>query len=267
MQNKLSITLLRKGKEFFKGIYPILILLLVWELVYAQGEVKNMKFFPPPTVFLAEVYEDGFMVGIGAQATSITYSILSSILRVFAGLLIGFSSAILIGLLISTTRFLTSLVMPVISFMAPIAPIAWIPLAIVLFGVGNQAAIFIVFMGVFFMLTIATVDALEKVPNKLIDKAYTRGANSFQVWFYLKIPFILPAVFTILRLNFIAAWMAVLAAEMTGLNDGLGNIFMTGRNLYNYDLIMLGMFLIAVVGFLFDLFLKKIQRTFFWWTE
>jgi NitT/TauT family transport system permease protein len=120
-------------------------------------------------------------------------------------------------------------------------------------------------MGVFFMLTIAAVDALDHVPVRYINRALTKGANGRQILRYVKLPFILPQVFTILRLNFIAAWMAVLAAEMTGLNDGLGGIFMTGRNLFNNNLIMMGMFLIAVTGFVVDIILNGIQQCFFRW--
>ena len=78
-------------------------------------------------------------------------------------------------------------------------------------------------------------------------------------------PYILPQVFTILRLNFIAAWMAVLAAEMTGLRDGLGAIIMNGRNLFDNNLILLGMCLIGISGFIIDALLKFIQKKFFWW--
>lgn len=251
-------------KSLIKTVVPILTVVLLWEIIF-YFDFGNVRLFPPPSAFLKDVIENDFKVGIGAQATPILKSILSSIFRVFAGLLLGFIAALFIGFVISATGKFKQVVMPVISFMAPIAPIAWIPLALVLFGIGNNAAIFIVFMGVFFMLTIATVDSLERVPKKFIDKALTKGASKQQIWLKVKVPHILPQVFVILRLNFIAAWMAVLAAEMTGLNDGLGNIFMTGRNLYNNNLIMLGMFLIAVTGFLFDMLLKTIQTKFFWW--
>lgn len=251
-------------KGLLKTVLPIVVVVFFWEIVFYM-DFGNTKLFPPPSVFWEDVINSDFKIGIGSQATPILKSILSSIFRVFAGLTLGFLAALIIGFIISSMGNFKHAIMPIISFMAPIAPIAWIPLALVLFGIGNNAAIFIVFMGVFFMLTIATVDSLERVPKKFINKALTKGASRKQLWLKVKIPHILPQVFVIVRLNFIAAWMAVLAAEMTGLNDGLGNILMTGRNLYNNNLIMLGMFLIAVTGFLFDMLLKIIQSKFFWW--
>jgi len=154
-----------------------------------------------------------------------------------------------------------------VRILAPVAPVAWIPLALVLFGIGNQTAIFIVFMGVFFTLTIAVVRAIEVVPANLINSAKTLGGTKYQIWYKVVFPAILPNVFTILRLNFIAAWMAVLAAEMTGLSDGLGAIIMTGRNLFNNEMILLGMVLIGVTGFVFDVTLKTIQDKFLWWDK
>lgn len=155
--------------------------------------------------------------------------------------------------------------MPLIRVLAPVAPVAWIPLALVLLGIGNQTAIFIVFMGVFFTLTIAVVRAIEVVPTNIINSAKTLGATKYQLWYKVIFPSILPNVFTILRLNFIAAWMAVLAAEMTGLSDGLGAIIMTGRNLFNNEMILMGMVLIGVIGFVFDVILKTVQDKFLWW--
>ncbi|MEM9504871.1 MAG: ABC transporter permease subunit, partial [Cyanobacteria bacterium P01_E01_bin.43] len=87
----------------------------------------------------------------------------------------------------------------------------------------------------------------------------------FNRWRWVIIPAVLPGVFTLLRLNFIAAWMAVLAAEMTGLRDGLGTVVMTGRNLFNSDLILLGICIIGITGFAVDRLLLLIQRKFFWW--
>lgn len=247
------------------AVISVTVLFIIWE-ISAYNKWGLMHLFPPPSKFLKELADDDFKLGIGSQKTTIILSILASVFRVCTGLVFGFFFALLIGFLINISRWTKLFIMPIVRLLAPIAPIAWIPLALVLFGISNQSAIFIVFMGVFFMLTIATVDSLEKVPQRYIDRALTRGATQKQIWLHVKIPFILPNVFTILRLNFIAAWMAVLAAEMTGLRDGLGGIFMTGRNLFNNELIMLGMFLIAIIGNLFDLILQTIQNRFFWWS-
>jgi len=242
----------------------IAVLIGLWEISGFMGW-KYTHIFPPPSHFIGELSNNGFQVGLGSQGAGIPQSIASSFLRVFTGLGIGFVLALLAGMAISMSIWVKRFVMPIVELLAPIAPIAWIPLALVVFGIGNQTAIFIVFMGVFFMLTIATVKAIETVPEHLLNVARTFGAKKWQLWAQVIFPYILPQVFTILRINFIAAWMAVLAAEMTGLRDGLGAIIMNGRNLFDNNLILLGMSLIGVSGFFIDVLLKYIQRRFFWW--
>lgn len=253
-----------KTLSFICGLASLTVLILLWE-ISAKIEWQYSRIFPPPSQFILDIAENNFKIGLWSQAASIPASIISSFFRVFTGLIIGFICALFAWVFLNTSIWIKRFFMPIIELLAPIAPIAWIPLALVLLGIGNQTAIFIVFMWVFFTLTIATVKAIETVPEHLINVAKTLWASQYDLWIRVIIPFILPQVFTILRLNFIAAWMAVLAAEMTGLRDGLGAIIMNGRNLFDNNLILLGMSLIGVSWFFIDFLLKYIQQKFFWW--
>jgi len=246
------------------GLLSLSVVWGLWELVGTQ-HWSFMRVFPPPSQFLADIIRSNFHIGLGTQSATVQASIISSISRVFGGMALGFFASVVVGFSISISPWTKRFILPLIQVLAPIAPIAWIPLAIVMLGIGNHTALFIVFMGVFFTLTIATVQAVEMVPEHLHHTAITLGANRRQIWQHVVLPHILPSVFTILRLNFIAAWMAVLAAEMTGLRDGLGAIINVGRNLFDYNLILLGMSLIGLVGFLGDATLRLLQRKFFWW--
>ena len=259
---------MKKNREslisFICGILSLAFVWGLWELV-GTFNWSFLRVFPPPSEFLADMVKSDFRIGLGSQSATVQASIISSISRVFGGMALGFVASVAVGFAISTSPWIKRAVLPLIQVLAPIAPIAWIPLAIVLLGIGNHTALAIVFMGVFFTLTIATVQAVEMVPEHLHHTALTLGANRRQIWRYVVLPQILPSVFTILRLNFIAAWMAVLAAEMTGLRDGLGAIINIGRNLFDYNLILMGMSLIGLVGFLGDVTLRLIQQKFFWW--
>ncbi|MEM7062820.1 MAG: ABC transporter permease subunit [Cyanobacteria bacterium P01_B01_bin.77] len=166
--------------------------------------------------------------------------------------------------MISLSKWSELFILPILGLIVPIVPIAWVPLALVVFSVSNLTAIFIVFMGVFFTLTIATVAEIKRIPENLLMTAQNLGGGSFNRWRWVIVPAVLPGVFTLLRLNFIAAWMVVLAAEMTGLRDGLGTVVMTGRNLFNSDLILLGICIIGITGFAVDRLLLLIQRRVFW---
>jgi NitT/TauT family transport system permease protein len=248
------------------AVFSLSVLWCAWEGA-AQLNLAFVRILPPPSQFLRSLVASDFRVGLGSQSATVFGSIAASIWRVLAGLAIGFICALVFGALMSSSRIARLLVTPVIRLLAPIAPVAWIPLGLVVFGIGNQTAIFIVFMGVFFSLIIATMQAVENLPSEVINNARCLGCNRVQMWAWVVFPGILPSVFTTLRLNFIAAWMAVLAAEMTGLQDGLGAIVTIGRNLFDHNLILLGMFLIGLVGFAGDVLLHTIQRRFFWWGD
>ena len=196
---------------------------------------------------------------------TIPFAIVASALRVLAGLAVGFVAAIATGILISTSKTVSEMTMPIVRGLAPIAPIAWIPLGIMLFGIGNPTAIFVVFMGVYFILTISTVAAVGAVDPRLIKTARSYGASKSQVWTRVIFPSVLPQVFTMLRINFFAAWMAVLAAEMVGLKNGLGMMIILGREMFNPKLILLGMCMVGITGYLVDVLLVQIQRKLLWW--
>ena len=200
-----------------------------------------------------------------SHAMPIPFAIVVSALRVLAGLAIGFAAAIATGILISASGAFADMVMPLVRGLAPIAPIAWIPLAIVLFGIGNPTAVFVVFMGVYFILTISTVAAVNAVDQRLIKTARSYGASRTQVWTRVIFPAVLPQVFTMLRINFFAAWMAVLAAEMVGVKNGLGMMIILGREMFNTKLILLGMCMVGATGYLVDALLVQIQRRILWW--
>ncbi|MEM1253913.1 MAG: ABC transporter permease subunit [Cyanobacteria bacterium P01_H01_bin.21] len=247
------------------GLLSCAVLLLLWEGVGSNPENPITQVLPPPSQFLPVLFESDFKIGLGSQAASIYQSVAVTLIRVIVGMTVAFIGSIFCGLLISLSKWSELFILPILGLIAPIAPIAWVPLALVVFGVSNLTAIFIVFMGVFFTLTIATVAEIKRIPENLLMTAQNLGGSSFNRWRWVIVPAVLPGVFTLLRLNFIAAWMAVLAAEMTGLRDGLGTVVMTGRNLFNSNLILLGICIIGVTGFAVDRLLLLIQRKFFWW--
>lgn len=247
------------------GALSIGCLVGTWEWSGHASDSVIASILPPPSQFVAEVARSGFRIGLGSQSATVLQSVLSTFLRVFAGMGGAFVAAVLTGALLSLSRVATWLVSPILHLLAPIAPIAWIPTAIVVFGIGNVTAVFIVFMGVYFILTIATLAEIDRIPPEYLTVASNLGASRLEQWLWVVVPAILPGVFTLLRTNFIAAWMAVLVAEMVGLRDGLGAIIMMGRNLFNNDLIMFGMVVIGLSGFIVDKTLKLISRRLLWW--
>jgi NitT/TauT family transport system permease protein len=250
-------------QRFLYGGTSVLAVWGLWELL-GRTDLMVAKVFPPPSQFISAI-SSGFKLGLASQTSDIQTAISSSVWRVTAGLSLGFLAAILVGCGIAVSGKFRWCIMPLLSLLAPVAPVAWIPLALVVFGIGNGAAVFIVFMGVFFTLTIGCVEAIGQVPARRLEVAALSGATPWQTWWFVVVPSILPSVFSNLRVNFVAAWMAVLAGEMTGLRDGLGAVIMNGRNLFDNRLILLGMFLIGITGFGCDLVLRIVQKRVLWW--
>ena len=252
------------GVTVLRAAVPWMIVIAIWEAAAAAGW-RGSVLFPPPSAFISYAIESDFRVGFGGDAMTIPGAIVASALRVLAGLAVGFAAAILTGIAIAASKMMSDAFLPLIRGLAPIAPIAWIPLGIVLFGIGNPTAVFVVFMGVYFILTISTVAAVNSVDQRLIKTARSYGATRAQVWTRVIFPAILPQVFTMLRINFFAAWMAVLAAEMVGLKNGLGMMIILGREMFNTKLILLGMCMVGATGYFVDALLVQVQRKILWW--
>jgi NitT/TauT family transport system permease protein len=249
------------------GAVSVGMLLVLWEVIGRREGSALSSVMPPPSVFLADIAETDFRIGLGQNAPTVAQCVVSTLLRVFTGMMLSLVAALATGALLSLSRTARWLLTPVINLLAPIAPIAWVPIALVLFGITNQAAVFVVFMGVYFVLTLATLAEIARVPAPYQALAHNFGAGRWQVFWFVTLPAVLPGVFTLLRVNFMAAWMSVLVAEMVGLRDGVGAVLMMGRNLFNNNLIMFGMLLIGTCGFAIDRLLGLCQRKLLWWAS
>lgn len=243
---------------------------LFWELIALVGLIDT-SILPPPHQFLSEIanQEQFLSPEIGATRVGGSFVALTAIFatlqRVFAGIFLGFIAAFTCGLLAAYFKLFGKLTLPTFTLLAPISATAWIPLAILLFGIGNAPAIFIVFIGIFFSLTLATVDCIRNVDQLFINTALVLGANRWQIMRYIIIPAIIPSLFVVLRVNFFAAWASVLAAEMVGVNTGLGAMVMVARQMFNIKLMFLGMTLIGLVGYFIDFCFGQIQERMLWW--
>jgi NitT/TauT family transport system permease protein len=262
----------QKWEKTLLRVGAILVFFAIWELL-GYLEVINVKLLPPPSELYKEVFTENrleiFKMGYAQKGSQffLINSFFASLYRVLAGILIGFSLGILTGTLISYYRLLEFLLLPPLTLLAPISPIAWIPFAIVFFGIGERPAIFVVVVGVFFLITIATVTSIRNAEPIYVNVARTLGASRRQVMMKVILPSIMPSLFLILRINLFAAWMSVLAAEMVGVSEGLGAMVMVGRSLFNVRIIFVAMILIGFAGYLLDRFLLYVQRRVLWWKE
>jgi NitT/TauT family transport system permease protein len=250
----------------------------LWEILWAIGWA-DPKLLPPPHIFLGNIADQAkffntvsrWQIGAGqggdapTPAMAMVYTILSTTGRVLAGLVIASVLAVSIGIGIRYFRLFGKLSLPTITLLAPVSPIAWLPVAIFLFGIGNGPAIFMVVIALLFHMVLATVNQIDNVNRNLINVARTMGASKRQTYARVIIPAILPQLFVVLRFNLFAAWMVVLVAEATGVGYGLGQVIMLARNTFNPSLVFFTIFLIGILGFLFDFAMRQVQRKLLYW--
>jgi NitT/TauT family transport system permease protein len=245
-----------------------------WEFAWWRGWA-NPLLLPPPHIFLANFTEqfrffdpNGDRIGALSEGGSI-WSVLGVIgwssMRVFLGLLIGFVASVVVGVGIRYFNLFGKLVLPLVTMMAPISPVAWLPVAVFVFGIGNPPAIFLVFISIFFVMVLATLAQIDAVPKHYIQLARVMGASKRQIFLRVILPAILPGLFITLRMNLFGAWMVVLIAEAVGVGSGLGQVTMMARSTFNASLVFFTMTLIGLTGFLFDQALRLIQRKVLWW--
>ncbi len=153
-------------------------------------------------------------------------------MRVLVGLAIAATASLCIGIVIRYYGLFGKLVLPTVTLLAPVSPVAWLPVAIFLFGIGNGSAIFMVFIALFFTMTLATITQINSVNRNYINVGRTTGASKLQIYTRVILPAILPGLLVVLRLNLFGAWMVVLVAEATGVGYGLGQIISMARNTF-----------------------------------
>jgi NitT/TauT family transport system permease protein len=250
---------------------------LIWEFLWLIG-VADPKLLPPPHIFMGDImgqaqyFNTAQRWQIGADAAAgpspgmaVVITILSTTMRVLSGLALAAIFSICVGVAIRYWRLMENLTLPTITLLAPVSPIAWLPVAIFLFGIGNAPAIFMVFIALFFTMTLATITQIDSVNKNYINVARTMGASKLQIYKRVILPAILPGLLVVLRLNLFGAWMVVLIAEATGVGYGLGQVIMLARNTFNPGLVFFTIVLIGLTGFAFDYGLRMLQRKLLYW--
>jgi NitT/TauT family transport system permease protein len=249
----------------------------IWEACWALGWA-DPKLLPPPHIFLGAIVDQAkffntvsrWQVGVGLNsgpppALAVLYTVLATTGRVFAGLIIAASLAISLGVAIRYFTLFEKLTLPTVTLLAPVSPIAWLPVAIFLFGIGNKPAIFMVVIALLFHMVLATIAQIDHVNRNFINVARTMGATKRQIYFRVIIPAILPQLFVALRFNLFGAWMVVVVAEATGVGYGLGQVIMLGRNTFNPSLVFFTIILIGVLGYSFDWLMGLVQKKILYW--
>ena len=177
----------------------------------------------------------------------------------------GYGAAVLVGvplgILMGWHRTISAAINPVVQMLRPISPIAWIPLAILWFGVGDLSPMFLVFQASFFPVVVATTSGVQLVGREYVRAAQNLEITGFKLFRTIIVPGALPTIITGMRVGLGVGWLVVVAAEMVGINSGLGYLILDSRNAgMRYDLVVAGMVVIGVIGLLLDGFMRRLEN-------
>ena len=191
-----------------------------------------------------------------------------SIKRVLSGFLLSSVIAIPLGIFMGYFRTINNLCDTLIELLRPIPPLAWVPLSLAWFGLGEMSMIFIIFIGAFFPILLNTISGVKGVPTPLIEAALTLGAKSRDILIKVVIPASSPSIITGLRVGAGIAWMCVVAAEMLpSSNAGLGYLIMYAYSLSRMDVVIACMIIIGLIGLILDRGLRYIEDKYFVWRK
>ena len=187
--------------------------------------------------------------------------VVASLFRVTWGYLSAVLIGVPVGLALGWWRRAELAINPLLQILRPISPLAWIPISILWFGVGDRGALFIIFLASLLPIILSSMNAVAAVPAVHLRAGRNFGLSSRQLLTRVIFPSVLPRIVVGMRLALGVAWLVVVAAEMIAVSSGLGFLIVDARNAGDrYDLVLAGMVLIGLIGFLLDVGMRRIER-------
>ena len=237
-------------KNALPSLILMTLLIALWWVVVVQAQ---SLIFPTPLQVVTgtlELAEDG----------TLWEHIGSSLFRVGTGFLAAVLVAIPLGLWMGRVDAVYRTLNPVFQIMRPISPIAWIPLAILWFGVGDVSPVFLIFIAAVFPMIVQTAAGVHTIERRYLHAAENFGVSRANLFRRVIVPAVLPEIVVGMRIGLGVAWLVVVAAEMIALHSGLGYLIIDSRNAGNrYDLVIAGMIIIGLIGLMLDGLMRLLE--------
>ena len=241
-------------KPAARVLAPVAVIAAVIAVWWACVVVTHSVIFPTPLQVVQAVWEL-------VQDGSLWRHIGASLFRVGAGFLLAVIVGVPLGLWMGWVSGAYTTLNPLVQILRPISPIAWIPIAILWFGVGDVAPIFLIFLSSVFPAVVQTAHGVHTIPKRYLLAARNFGVSRTRLFTQVVVPAVMPQVIVGLRVSLGVAWLVVVAAEMIALHSGLGYLIIDSRNAGNrYDLVVAAMAIIGVIGFLLDTMMRRLER-------
>ena len=241
---------MQRIKHAIPSLILMALLIALWWIVVVQTE---SLIFPTPGQVVTgtlELAEDG----------TLWEHIRASLFRVGTGFLVAVLVAVPMGLWMGRVDAVYRTLNPVFQIMRPISPIAWIPLAILWFGVGDVSPVFLIFIAAVFPMIVQTASGVHTIERRYLHAAENFGVSRATLFRQVIVPAVLPEIVVGMRIGLGVAWLVVVAAEMIALHSGLGYLIIDSRNAGNrYDLVIAGMIIIGLIGLMLDGLMRLLE--------
>jgi NitT/TauT family transport system permease protein/sulfonate transport system permease protein len=242
----------RSRRALYLNIIGLGAFLGLWQVLTMLGMI-NSFLLPSPASVVVSLYEM-------AMDGSLWANLSASLLRVVVGYLMAAVVGLSLGFICGWSKTMAELVRPIVEALRPIPPLAWVPIAILWFGLGDMSAYFLVFLGCVFPLFFGAYTAVRSIDRNQINAALCLGASRWLLFRSVLIPASLPIMMPNLRLALGIGWMCVVTAELIAAQSGLGYLIQQSRMLFQINNVVAGMVAIGFVGFLMSAAVERVER-------
>lgn len=231
-------------------------LIALWFLVTSMGWVKPL-FLPSP---LAVYDKFVFAMTEGVANSTLAEHAMASLTRVFSAFLLACVTAVPVGILMGVNRYARGIFDPPIEFYRPLPPLAYLPLIIIWFGIGEFPKVLLIYLAIFAPMAIAARAGVRSVSIEQIHAAYAMGGTPMQIVWHVILKAAMPEIFTGLRIGIGVGWTTLVAAEMVAADRGLGFMVLNAAQFLASDIVIMGIIVIGVFAFAFDLLVRYVEK-------
>jgi taurine transport system permease protein len=245
-----------QGKSAAISVATTISLLCLWLISTELGWIKPL-FLPSPIDIAARFWEvatEGF-----ANATLLEHTGWS-MMRVFGAFFLALITAVPIGIFMGVNRIARGLFDPIIEFYRPLPPLAYLPLVIIWLGIGEPSKIILIYLAIFAPMALSARAGVKSVAIEQLHAAYSMGATRWQVTRHIIVKSALPEILTGMRIGIGFGWTTLVAAEMVAAQAGLGFMVLNAAEFLVTDVVMMGIIVIGVIAYLFDMFMRFLER-------
>jgi taurine transport system permease protein len=245
-----------EGSTFGISLVTVLTLLALWFAATNLGWIKPL-FLPAPQSVFQQFYE--YLMGI-ANDRPLVEHFAASMFRVFSAFFLACATAVPVGIAMGVSRIARGVFDPPVEFYRPLPPLSYLPLVIIWFGIDELPKVMLIFLACFAPLALSARAGMRAASQEQLHAAYSMGASHWQVIRHVILPAALPEILVGMRIAIGFGWTTLVAAEMVAANVGLGQMVLNASNFLRTDIVVMGIIVIGVVAYAFDLLMRWAER-------